>query len=223
MFLFSWTPVRPSPQSSFQDGDLAFCILAGALESSQIHNTEREQEHTEAPSEATVSHDELGIPSYKWGVLLRNDSSLSNTNITRRLRTPSQIVFCHICPGINRIRSWTFIFWNPIIKKSAYQQCPQTSSNLQISFQWGNRSFVPWMCESHACRPNFTLSMRLEYVPKQHSGDVLKCSSSRNRLQCLDDLGQRQTGKANSVASQNDLSCFYTEGRFSVWRGKRIC
>lgn len=96
MFLSSWTPARPSPWSSFQGGDLAFCILAGALESSQIHNTEREYEHTEAPSEAAVSHDELGILAYKWGVLLHNDSSLSNTNIRKRPQILLQIAFCHL-------------------------------------------------------------------------------------------------------------------------------
>ncbi len=50
--------------SSFQGGDLAFCILAGALEASQIYNTEREYEYTEAPLETTMSHDELGILAF---------------------------------------------------------------------------------------------------------------------------------------------------------------
>lgn len=59
MFLFSWTPACLSAWSCFQDGDLAFCILAGALEASQIYNTEREHEHTEAPLETAMPHDEL--------------------------------------------------------------------------------------------------------------------------------------------------------------------
>lgn len=62
MFLFSWIPACPSAWSSFQGGDLAFCILAGALEASQIYNTEREYEHTQRPHQKTAtSHDELGI------------------------------------------------------------------------------------------------------------------------------------------------------------------
>ena len=64
MFLSSWTPACPSAWSAFQGGVLAFCILAGALEASQIYNTEREYEHTEAPSETTLSRDELGILAY---------------------------------------------------------------------------------------------------------------------------------------------------------------
>lgn len=60
MFLFSWTPACPSAWTSFHGGDLAFCFLAGDLEASQIHNTERECAHTVAPSDTSMSHDDLG-------------------------------------------------------------------------------------------------------------------------------------------------------------------
>lgn len=44
MFLPSWTTARPSAWSSFQGSDLAFCILARALDASQICDAERGSE-----------------------------------------------------------------------------------------------------------------------------------------------------------------------------------
>lgn len=56
MFVFSWTWLGALFKAAF----LVFCVLAGGLEASQIYNTGK-HEYTEAPSETTISHDELGM------------------------------------------------------------------------------------------------------------------------------------------------------------------
>lgn len=85
MFLFSWIPARPSAWSSFYGVDLAFCILAGALEASQIFSTERQNEHTEAPSRSkpwSAWHTRLFTSTSEGLWYLMSHLHKTNANVT---------------------------------------------------------------------------------------------------------------------------------------------
>lgn len=145
MFLFSWIPARPSAWSSFYGVDLAFCMLAGALEASQIFSTERQNEHTEAPSRSkpwSAWHTRLFTSTSEALWYLMSHLYKANTNVTGCcIRLRSQYKFLSgSASAVNKMSLYSV--------RNALRYQPAAVFTCNLSFLSSKQKRVLWQTQT---------------------------------------------------------------------------